>query len=309
VPPAVLHQPPPPLVGDARRSPQDRVPPPSAGLRGWANRAPGSARGARRHGHQCWILDAASAVQPCTALRRSHNAAVGPSRSLVPRAGGGQPGRLTRACASCTAAGITVARCPSSRRTGESMPATDLARAAPTRSLTARPVVGAGGRSPWKIDRFDRGRGHSVPETLPGWTPRQPVSRRWSVGGLGGTCPRFGLSMANGQARYFDSPFSEELDDYGPFKVWPASDVDLERELRMWSIWIPWRQALARGEVSGRFQPNDEYRRLEEQSRPSRQPPAHAVVAEPRWRLCKDRSFRHGSPAHQVAWTQPRRRA
>ncbi|MDP9402537.1 MAG: hypothetical protein M3P85_04220 [Actinomycetota bacterium] len=114
-------------------------------------------------------------------------------------------------------------------------------------------------------------------------------------------CPRSGVVLMQGEPYHFLCEFSDELDDYPEeFRLWPATNDQLEGELTAWSRWVAWRRRFDRGEAVGPFEGEPEV--VAALERLSSGPPTDAIVAIPEWRLDSNRSFAEGVPKHWARW-------
>ena len=105
----------------------------------------------------------------------------------------------------------------------------------------------------------------------------------------------------NGVPHYFESLFSDELDEYSlEFELWPIDDDALGRELSLSREAVLWRSAFNAGESLAPPAPNGtEESALDAGPRRNRR---DAFSARPEWRLDQNRSHAIDPPRHLVCW-------
>ncbi len=117
-------------------------------------------------------------------------------------------------------------------------------------------------------------------------------------------CPRSGVTLVDGVAMLFDSPFDEGLDDFVPeFYLWPATEEEVAEGLEVWRAFAAWRARFDAGQPLPPFEQTDAGRRLRDRRPP--EPPTTARRAVPEWRLDPDGSFADRTPRHKVRWRFP----
>jgi len=108
------------------------------------------------------------------------------------------------------------------------------------------------------------------------------------------------VTLVDGVAMRFESPFDEQLDDYvSEFYVWPVTDKELTEAGEVWRTWAAWRVRFDAGEAPTPFEETEGARRLQTWRQ---EPPSTARRAVPEWRLDCLRSFTGRSPQHRVRW-------
>ena len=124
--------------------------------------------------------------------------------------------------------------------------------------------------------------------------------------------PRAGLADVGGKSHYFQGYDYDHADEADEYRVWPASDVAVEREREQWAIFVRWNERYEAGTAGRETHPahggiDARYDELDLLLAPFRQVPDDA-----RWLAGESRSdagarYRVEGPGYWFRWRPSRR--